>query len=704
VSAYPQTMELRRPAGRLRITVDGVDVTNFRDAPTPEPPYSLCEPFAYGAATLTFPQIYAGYEAGVLGTGELAWVRNGARVVISRTFDDDPEQIDYVGLVRAIEPGGTALVLEVDGEFIGRAQLLQQQNQMYRSSRDVGRWASLVAATVGLSFSPWFGPDTDIELTHVGGQSHLAWAQYVCTMSQDPDGIQRTMMPTTWGGHTWEFRLKDYTTKHLTIFNDDARAVLNVSQDAGEAPNVIYGTGVTPRGERITNAKWPNVFAGPAPTYPMSGSFGVGTTNADTRNDDGIDILYIKLREMGYLPFNVENTGVYTTRIANAVKKLQRAAGLSDTGTMTKAAWNALYDNDVTGYSINGAYVAPLAEDPRVREWNRASNGAILGRNPLYDPSILRVERTIDFGAGITKATMIAYAEGIINRSATMKNWTGTLRLEGGVGVFAGEHDDSDVATLTADDIVPNKSIRPGMNLWAPYFDGGTLFHISGVDIDENGGATLTIDTQARDLLEVQAINERDAESRRDVRREWMAQNQTGKPSTHMVAYDEGFGILDRAVRLKGGRWNIIPVIAGQHGQVNRTRLQTINPKSELAAAAFSVHMTEKRLDRRVGNPLVTTAESVWEKESLQDWFDDDVILWAIGDGKQPGGYSPRRHRDDDNNVTTAPITGRLTDPESWPFIFAAHTAVIVYLAIYPKRDTTLKKGRILWPQLDSAA
>lgn len=704
MTTYPTTKGLYRLAGRDRITVDGIDVTDLRGAPTPFPRYTLTEPFAYGATSIQFPQVDAAHEADQFGTGELSWVREGANVVISRVFDTAPEEIDYRGRVISIEAAGRVLNLDIGGQFSGPANLLQHQTQLFRYSNDVGHWAQLATLAVGLNFTPWFGPTTGIVLTHVGGQSHLSWAQYVCAMSQDTDGLQRSLMPTVWGGDTWAFEQKDYTTRHLTVFNDDATAVLNVVQDASEAPNVIYGTGITPDLERITNAKWPNVFAGPAPDYPMAGGvdFGLGTTDADTVNGDGITVLYIKLREMEYLPFTVPNTGVYTSDFANAVKKLQGKAGLTKNGVMSVDGWDALYDNNVTGYKINGAYIAPLAEDDRVREWNRSSNGAILGRNPLYDPNVLRVERTIDFGAGITKAAMIAYAEGIINRSATMKNWAGTVRLEG-VSVFAGEHDDSDVDPLTAADIVPFRSIRPGMNLWAPYFDGGTLFHISGADPDATG-VTLRIDTQARDLVEVRAILERDADSRRDVRREWLAQNQTKKPSSHGVAYDESFGIIDRNVKLQGGRWNLVPVIAGQHGQVNRTRLQLVNDKPQYAAAAFSVKMTEKRLDRRVGNPLVVSAESVWEKESLQDWYDDDTILWAVGDGNQPGGFSPRRKLNDDNEPTGAPITGRLTDAEPWPFIFVAHTAVIVYLAIYPDRDCTLKKGRIMWPQLDSAA
>jgi hypothetical protein len=707
VTAYPEKRAVARKAGRDRIVVGGVDVSNFRGKTTPFPAYSLTEPFAYGATSLTFPQVHAGYER--TGVGDLSWAKKGARVQLSRVWDDGTEVIDYVGEVASIDPTGRVLRMDVGGQFAGPASMLQEVTQMYRSERDVGRWASLACARVGLAFDPWFGPDTTIDLTHTGGQTLLSWAQYVCAMSQD-NGLQRTIMPMTWGSDTWHFPVKDYTTVHATAFHDDARVVLSVTDDVSEQPNVIYGTGITPDGVRITNAKWPNVFSGPMPDYPIAGgtSFGLGTTDADTVNLDGITVLYDKLRNMGYLPWQVANTGIYTADFVAAVKKLQRKAGLSQTGTMTLAAWKALYNADVTGYTINGAYREPLAEDDRVRGWNRASNGAILGRNPLYDPTVPRVEVDLDYGSGITKAAMVRHAQGILARSNAAKNWTGTLRFNN-AGLFLGDQSAADRGALTADDMMPMRDLRPGMNVIVPDFDGGTLFHVAGCDVDADG-VTATIDTQARDLVEVRAINDRDAESRRDIRREWNQANRPAKKSHGLISSDENFGELDRNVRLVGNKWNVIPVIVGQHGQINRIDLRTINNKAEFAVAILTKPMTtggkggvSSRLKRRFGNPLAVSDQSWLEDNDVQDMLDDRVILYAAGDGKQPCGYYPRRKLNDAGNTTGAPITGRHLDDENFAYICAAHTQVIVYLAIYPDRDCTLKRGQILWAQLDDA-
>lgn len=708
MSGYPTTRELRRAAGRNRIQIGGVDVTNLRDAATPFPRFTTTEPFAYGSTSIQFPQVHAGLEADAFGTGDLAWVREGARVVISRTFDHieggGPEKIDYVGRVISVEAQGRILNLDIGGEFAGPASLLQHQTQMFRYTGDVGRWAARGASTSNLRFTPQGGPVTGIQLTHVGGQSHLSWMSYVCTMSQDDQGLQRTFMPTVWGGNTWEFRQKDYTTVHGTVFNDDKALVLQVVRDASEAPNVIYGTGITPDGERITNAKFPGVFAGPAPDYPMAGDapFGIGTTDADTVNGDGITVLEAKLADMGYERFNTGDSSTYDTAIAAAVKKLQAEAGLSKTGIMTVEAWNALFDNDVTGYSINGAYIAPLAEDPRVRKYNRTSNGSIAGLNPLYDPNVLRVEQTIDFGEGITKAAMIAYAEGIINKSTTMKNWAGTLRLEG-PSVFSGSH--ADDTGLTADDILSYRDLRPGMNLRFPYFDGDTVFHVSGVDFDDTG-ATLTVDTQARDLVEVREILARNAESRRDPRREWMAQNQTKKPSSAMIACDENFGWIDRKIPLKGGQWNRFPVIGGQQGQVNRVDVRLADDV-EFSMVVLSKMKSERWMHSKVPNPLSggpDDNEGPWETADIQDLLDDKTILYASGEGADPCGYGSKHKYGRAGTRTSAPLIGRHLDDAPWPYIAAAHTAVIEWVMIYVPSDTAVKKGRIVYPQLNDTA
>lgn len=697
MSTFPITRALSKEAGRDKITVDGINVTNFRDKTTPTPSYPLMEPFAYGATTLEFPQVYPTFEAANFGAGELSWVRAGARVVISRTFDTDPEVIDYVGVVLSIPADGRTLRLEVGGEFTGRASSIDVQNQPFRYINDVGHWAALAVQTVNLGMSPWFGPVTGIELTQTGGQTLLSWMQYVCTMSQDDDGTQRALMPSVWGSRTWEFEAKDTTTRHLTAFPDDARVVLRVTDDATEQPNVWYGTGVSPEGIRWRNAKWPGVFQGEPDAYPIAGGapFGLGTADADTIDGDGISTLDINLRQRGYMPFTTDPTTVYNAAMVKAVKLLQGDAGQAATGTMTTGAWNALFDIDVTGYDLNGTKVHPLFADPRVEPFLYSATGQVIGLNPLFDPTVLRVERTIDFGPGVDKAYARAWCVGQYARSQG-KNWAGQIEFNG-AGAFWGEH--ADEVGLTSADIAGYRDIRPGMNVWVPYFDGGTLFHISGIDVFD-GRAVATVDTQARDLMEVREILDRNRSSRRDTRRAWVLQNQPTKASGNMIEADENFGILPNKIRLDGNQWNVFAVPAGQHGQVGKVDLRMVDG-AEYAVSVWARKVTRKGLNNRVGNPLTTGDESVWETADLGTWEDD--LLYAVGDGKQPCGYGRRRKLDDAGNPTGAPLTGRHIDKATWPYVFAAGTKVLLYIAIYPDRDDVLKRGRILWAQLDDA-
>lgn len=713
MTAYATVRAASTPAGFDRVLVDGIDVTWFRGAETVIGETTLTEPFAYGPTTLGFPKIDANLET--LGEGELSFVRVDAPVVIQRVDDPTAETpvvlaTDYRGFVASINADGRDLTLEVGGEFSYPASQKFKPELLVRRVKDIGFFAAGILQTLGLGLADRDGPTTGIEVADSGGGGYYdAFAGDVCAWSQTAAGVQRTIMPTVWGGNTWGFELKDITTKHLTLFTDDARVVASLRRDRTEIPTTWYGTGITPDGVRWRNARYPGVFAGPAPTFP--GSMTIGDTDADTSTGDGVTVLQTKLVEMGYLA--ITQAFVYTTytsATAAAVKELQDDAGLSKNGNVNSATWDALFDVSVTGYSLSDAHVQPLVQDPRVRKFNYTANGSIAGLNPDYDASVKPIERSVNFGEDVTKAQAVAWCRGQMNRLAG-PNWTGTITLNAGFGGFVGEQDPADYATLNASPelIFPQPDIRPGMNAWLPLFDGGTLAHISGLTYDRaSRRVTLTVDTLARDLLEVAAINARNKEASRNLRREWFAANRPSKPSHAMVARDELFGLLDRDVDLVANEWNVVPMVVGQQGQVFRTRIRLVNDEAEFAVLVTSKPMTRdgkpgvsKRLKRKVGNPLVDSAESWMEKESLQDDFDNEVFLWGVGSGRQPAGYSPRRKLNDDGEATGAPITGRLDDFSNWSYVCAAGTHVLVYLAIYPDRDCVLRKGQILWAQLD---
>lgn len=707
MTTYAETRGLEVDAGVDRIVIDGVDVTYFRDFAVPVPPYTLTEPFAYGSTSITFPQIHAGLER--MGVGDLSWVRKSASVVFQRKAADGTLTTDYRGEVLAIGRQGRILTLDIGGQFAGRASQIEKVQPRFRKVVDVGHLINLVAQVCNIPATPHYGEDTGIELPDQGGMKQLAWAQQVCAMSQTADGKQRAFMPVTWGTGPWGFGFKDTTSIDCTLFNDDTRGAVDVSDDVTEQTNVFYGTGSYTADDGSTvrwcNSKYPGLIQGTPPAYPIAGgaNFGIGTTDADTITGDGIETLKIRLVESGYLsPLHVF-TGVYDQAIYDAVAELKSDGSLSPNGTMTPNAWSALFDLDVTGTSFAGSRVHPIVADPATQKFLYSDSGFIIGRNPAYDPDVIPIERTIDFGPGVTPARARVWCRAQMKRAAG-KNFAGTIRLAAGVAAFRGEW--AADSSPTAADIMSGRDIRPGMNIWLPLFEGGTLFHISGCDVDADG-VTLTVDTQARDLMELAQILDRNGESRRNIRREWNAANLPGRSSGAMVTRDEWFGRLRNKVFCKGGEWTIIPIIGGEEGQVSRTYLRTASTAAAFAAVVLNIEPTTDTLASHIGNPLATLADGdvPWYEDTarLGDWFTKRTLLYAFGDAKQPGGYWPRKHTNDAGNTTTAPITGDWLDDQPWPYLCDVTNPGVLWLAFYPDRDTYLLRGQVFWAQEDDA-
>jgi hypothetical protein len=552
VTTFATSRAIAIDAGVDRVLVDGVDITWFRATgmgpfqPIKVPGYSLTEPFGYGASgSLVLLRTNSNFESP--GTGDLSFARAGAPVLYQRVYPDHIVT-DYRGVVVAVRTGSRELSLDVAGEVSGRASLRDRQQPVVRLLKDVGHWTQLSLGALNIPMNPPLGPVTGLEVPDQGGMTELAWLEQLGPLSQARSGAQRAVMPETWGGSTYRFNVKQTTTKHYTAFAEGDRITLDLVNDAAEQPTTFFGSGVDINGLRWKNAKYPGIFDGNPAPYPFTDNrnFGIGTTDADTDTGDGITVLRINLLSFGYLDVGESPDAVYTQEMYDAVQELKNNAGLSDNGTMTPNAWDVLFNVGTTGYSNAGSMVFPLFQDPRVRKYNYASDGAIIGRNAAYDPTVLDVHRTIDFGAGISKKRATDYVRGLWAKQNAQPNWAGTVTLNS-VGVFAGEHGNSDYATLDAADVVPGRDVRPGTNLWLPYFAGGVLVHIAGADVSEadtSGGRSvrLTVDTQARGRLELSEILARNRESRRDIRREWSAANRPAKASGSMISSDELFG------------------------------------------------------------------------------------------------------------------------------------------------------------------
>lgn len=676
------------PQHRDRILVGGVDVTYFRDALTPTPTYQLVEPLLYGPATLSLPQVAACFETP--GVGALSWLKPGKTVKVQRVDRDTGSVVatDYVGVVIAFDTNGNELTVQIGGEASGRAALRYWPVPIFRSVHDIGRWVFHAVHSLGVRFKPYLGPDTGIELARFGGTGHLDYITQLCARAQNRDGAQWTV---TKNGDHYEMVQKDRTTVHGTVYLDDARAVGSLRRDLAEEPNRIYGTGVTPEGQRILGGVYPGVQkTDPAPyPYHDGRTFGLGTQDADTDTGDGVTVMVSRLRICRYMGA-ADAPGGFDKDVVRAVKALQDDAGLAETGVMNQATWNALYDLGATGMSLRWSKILPMAQKPYTREWRRSGSGALMSRNPNYDPSRLVVDRDVDFGSGYRERQMREWSRNEIDQSED--NWVGDIQLYSGA-VVAGDHTPGDPITS----ILRARDIKPGMNLRLPLFAGGILVHVSAVSVDSEGLVTCSVDTRARDSLEVWEIIARNRETRRSPARAWEHQYRaSGMVHDAVDGWSEVGGELGARTPLHGGEWNIVEVVAGQTGTIQKLLLET-NPNAEFAVAVFGAKISAATLNHRVGNPLTATGKDKWSDETVNAILKrDHLLLFAAGDDGSPCGYSPR------SKGGSNPLTGKYEDAAG--FSYSTQQYPVLYVAIYPDRNTSIPAGRVMWPQLEAGA
>ncbi|HKY58315.1 MAG TPA: peptidoglycan-binding protein [Aeromicrobium sp.] len=708
---------LKRIAPVRRTLIDGVDVTQFRRLRRSHKPfthqgYDLVEPFAYGTASLLVPRYHANELDNGEGVGDAAWMRKEAPVAYQRVYPDGTIKTDYLGFISQINPEASGRVrLAIRGELSGRLDAIWRPQPVFRRLRDCGDWVySLLVGDANQRMSPILGPVTGIRLPNKGQMSGLAWASLLCSMSQTNEGGQRTIMPATWGTRDWRFDFKDYTTVHGTFMADGKVVKLDVADDLFERPNTWWGEGVQPDGGHWRNAKAPGITGGDPPAYPNTDDapFGEGTTNADTDSGSGVSVLHARLIGTGAMDhLDSPDSTVYTAAVAAAVEEAQRQLGMAVTGIVTRAFWDRLFDIEKAGYSLAYAGQRPLVQADRVKRWHETPEGYFADLNEAFDPRAVRVDRPLNFGPATYKHEGVRWARGAHHRSQTLKNWVGTVSLESRHGVLIGGWDGTEPVPPTEVSIMAIEDIRPGMNLQEPFFDGGTLFHVAGVRVGPDGKTgTLTVDTQARDLLEVEQIRARNMESRRDPRREWIAENRPNSHSGNLISWDAEIGgriWYDRTLR--ADRWTIVEVPVGQAGQINRIRLRTTGDPAAFSVAVFRVPVTHKQLMRRIGNPLTPLGDDDlrWyeDEAKLGDWWEERKLLYHAGDAEQPCGYWPRKHTNESGLTTSHTITGMWEDIASWSYLGAEEEPSILYMAIFADRASTLEAGLLFYKQVE---
>jgi hypothetical protein len=486
-------------------------------------------------------------------------------------------------------------------------------------------------------------------------------------------------MPTDVGTYLMQYR--DETTIHATVFLGGHGIKPELTSNLLDRPTTIYAIGRQADGGIYFNAKAPGLYDTPAPDWP--GSIGPSTTDVDLIND-----WQSLLIGGGYLTRDEAEGGGFNDATVEATKELQRDAGLSQTGSVNNATWDAAFDRDVTGYSLNQSHAAPFAQLTSVRRYNYTPSGARFGTNDDYDPDRPPVEEMPDMGV-YPKASTRKWARARVARLQAAKMWAGTLRLNDKVSIFAGDYHHGDADPELVHWMTP----MAGWNIMFRGWDGDTLLHVAADAKDENG-ATLTVDSMARPALEVRQLVERRREGRENPAKTFVRQHrgvEMGGPGEWMA---ELGGELTRRVELPSGQWVVFPVVAGDMGQIEKIRIKLTTAR-EFALGVFARPVGVGFLNSTIGDPFDSSG---WDKDSVHDALDCRLLLYAAGDKDQPCGY---RGRPKEGHA----LSGIHVDAGGFPYRTFADDDVnngkrgLLYLAVRVRGgDSAMRPQRVLWP------
>jgi hypothetical protein len=589
---------------------------------------------------------------------------------------------DWKGFLGVEDYSGGELRFQLEGEVTGRASMMDKQPPIFKRRQDLGfHWYDDITDT-GQPFKPRGGPDTGINIYTYGGMGLLDHMQDLSAKGVNQDGAQWTCMPNSNG--VYRVARKDLTTIAGTVYFTDSHTVADLRRDPAEETNRVFGTGVTPSGRRVKGAVFPVLADTNPPPFPGF------MTQGDSGSD--VDALIARLANTGYLSWD-DRPGAYDSDVTRAVRRLQDDAELSETGNVNQATWEAMFDVEVTGYDIGGSHIEPLAQRSYTRRYRRTPDGNIIGRNRRYDRKRLKSDKTIDFGTSMNRQQIDRAAEGELTPDDA-NNWAGTITFHTG-GLVNGTHVPG--TPIVGADVKRARSLQPGDNLWAPLWDGGTVFHVSGVDVSEDGIVSATVDTQARDTMKVWEVLARNRENRRDPARAWIRTHR----SSHFVKdavteFDEAGGVITDTDLAEG--WNVLPVVAGMTGTIAQIRLEVDLP-AEFVCAVFGRRVWPRWLAQRVGNPLSELGSENWTNEGVRRRLDNRVLLYAAGDDLSPCGYFPGTKPDSGFGA----VTGRWEDDAGFAYRTFQNSCVL-WLAVYVPTPVTLQGGRVMWNQIEAGS
>lgn len=628
---WEPTTVVHEEYARPQIVIEGVDITYLHDAPTPFPRIVRVEPFGSAEASIELPQLTPFHSTP-------AWCVPGASVDV-RLIKTGGERVHrFAGVVDTFGHNADTGVFTI--ECLGSvftADLQLRQPGFSTAPRDIGRViADTLNSTVSRRFKKVAPVVTGARTSVLGG-----WEPKVTGY------IQQLLATAVSEGEQWTVKcavrqpvieLKDLDTVSWTVRNGQRGVKISLQQDWGQAPNVIFGEGVSPDGGRWRNAMYPNWRPDDTPPYPLdpSKSFYVGLTDAGTNTGTGVSDWQAKV--------NQPVTGRYSLEDRTRCMEVQRAAGIQVDGSVGPQTWAATFGTGSNTGTLECFYM-PLAFAKNVMPRLYSPDGDDLGPNPAYDRDVLRVEDKIDFGQGVTKAEGKKGARAVLRRESD-PGWAGTVTFE----------------------LDPNErskhEVFEGSNGRIRGFRGQNLkVHVAQV-VDDGLTVEATVDTNARDYPRLNAIRDRERNATDPAKAAVKRLNQ-GSITEARATFDaeSPAGHIPRHA-LFANLWTVIRVPLGSYGSVAKTVLRTTGPARPFAVGVFAKPVTHAQLMGLIGNPL-TAQENPWSEHA--DALEKLGLLMAWGWKSQPCGYYPKTYSTPEGE-DRAPVTGRFEDDASWEF------------------------------------
>jgi hypothetical protein len=425
----------------------------------------------------------------------------------------------------------------------------------------------------------------------------------------------------------------------------------SLQRDITTTPNVIYGEGISPDGCRWRHTRYPRLTDPPATSF--AGDMSVGNTSSAWAAFE------LAMVEAGWA---FDGNGRFDSYEAKLIKRLQHEAGMAMTGVVNVTTWDLVFANAIEPLQYQSVYFAPLAVNTVVEPYLYNHTGAIIGDNPLFAPSVPRVERYENFGGGITREEAITSAEAELARELR-PGYFGTVTLRS----------DPQASSLL--------EIHAGeMLLLRGHRGVDRSLYIANARIDYPGrSATLTVDEKARDLPTLAAMMSRERELTDPSRRPQRTYRNAKAQEDRFPVWDceSGAGKFLRT-QVQAVTWKVVRVPAGT-GSIVRTDF-TVDTPAPFAIGVFDRDISPVEL-QRMGSPF---------DDRFWDYIPESKgLVVAFGGEGNAGGYFPGREGGE-NPITgeLAPLTGRMVSNASW-YVENYAGAAYLFVAVWVESPAT---------------